>query len=293
MKRYFLCLTLMCFLLNVSAQEPRTVITFQAGKFTVSVLSEGGGQGNSGLLKGASPEQLQKYLPDGTFPLETQVFLVRTPDKNIMIDAGHGKNLFKNLKTLGLDESKIHIILLTHLHGDHIGGMLRDGEAAFPNAEVYIAEKEYDYWLNLGERGAAARKVFDAYKDKIHLFEPVELIEPEEEMKELIPGIKAIAAYGHTPGHTAYFIRSDESKWLIWGDLTHAMPIQMPCPEVALSFDVDSEKAIQSRKSFLDYVLKNKITSGGMHVAFPSLGKVSKGKSGAYSFEPICLCEGL
>lgn len=289
MKHYFLFLMAICFF-NASAQEPQTVITFQAGKFTLSVLSEGEGQGNGNLLKGASPEQLQKYLPDGTFPLGTQVFLVRTPSKNILIDTGYGKNLFKNLQTVGLDETKIQVILLTHMHGDHIGGMLRDGKAAFPNAEVYLAEKEYDYWLNLGERGAAARNVFDAYKGKIHRFEP---LEAEKQTKELIPGIQAIAAYGHTPGHTAYLIRSDEAKWLIWGDLTHAMPIQMPCPEVALSFDVDSEKAIQSRKSLLDYVLKNRITSGGMHVPFPSVGKVSKGKTEGYAFEPICLCEGL
>ncbi|MDR0815678.1 MAG: MBL fold metallo-hydrolase [Bacteroidales bacterium] len=276
--------------LSASAQEPQTVITFQVGKFTVSVLSEGGGQGNSGLLKGATPEQLKKYLPNGTFPLETQVFLVRTPDKNIMIDAGHGKNLFKNLQTLGLGENQIQIILLTHLHGDHIGGLLRDGKKAFPNAEVYISQKEYDYWLNLGEKGAAARNVFDAYKDKIHLFEPVEA---EKQTKDLLPGVKAIAAYGHTPGHTAYLLQSDDVKWLIWGDLTHSMPIQMPCPQVALSFDVDAEKAIQSRKYLLDYVLKNRIIAGGMHVPFPAVGTVSKGKTEGYAFAPICLCEGI
>jgi glyoxylase-like metal-dependent hydrolase (beta-lactamase superfamily II) len=289
MKYSFLFLMTLFFICT-SAQEQQTVITFQAGKFTVSVLSEGGGQGNSGLLKGATPQQIQKYLPDGTFPLETQVFLVRTPEKNIMIDAGHGKNLFKNLQTLGLDESKIQIILLTHLHGDHIGGMLREGKAAFPNAEVYLSKKEYDYWLNLGERGASARKVFDAYKNKLHLFEPAE---PEKQTKELVPGIKAIAAYGHTPGHTAYLVRSDDVQWLIWGDLTHSMPIQMPCPEVALSFDVDPDKAIQTRKSLLDYILKNRITAGGMHVPFPAVGSILKGKTEGYTFEPICLCEGI
>jgi glyoxylase-like metal-dependent hydrolase (beta-lactamase superfamily II) len=283
MKYSFLFLMTL-FFLNASAQETKTVITFQAGKFTVSVLSEGGGLGNSALLKGATPEQLQKYLPDGTFTLETQVFLVRTPDKNIMIDAGHGKNLFKNLQTLGLDESKIQVILLTHLHGDHIGGMLRDGKAAFPNAEVYLAKKEYDYWLNLDEKGVAARRVFDAYKDKLHLFEPAE---PEKQTQDLLPGIKAIAAYGHTPGHTAFLIQSDDAKWLIWGDLTHAIPIQMPCPDVALSFDVDAEKAILSRKALLNYILKNGIAVGGMHIPFPAVGNVSKGKTEGYAFKPF------
>jgi glyoxylase-like metal-dependent hydrolase (beta-lactamase superfamily II) len=290
MKYFFPFFLVPALFVNVAAQEVPTVITFQAGQFTVSVLSEGGGKGNSGLLKGATPEQIQKYLPEGTFPLETQVFLVRTPGKNVMIDAGYGRNLFTNLQKLGLAENDIHIILLTHLHGDHIGGMLRDGKAAFPNAEVYIAQKEYDYWLNLGEKGVAARKVFDAYKAKLHLFEPAGL---ENQAQELTPGIKAIAAYGHTPGHTAYLVQSDDAKWLIWGDLTHAMPIQMPCPEVALSFDVDAEQAIRSRKLILDYVLKNEIVAGGMHVSFPAVGNISKGKTEGFSFKPICLCEGI
>ncbi|MDR1594774.1 MAG: MBL fold metallo-hydrolase [Prevotellaceae bacterium] len=289
MKYSFLFIMAVCFL-SASAQEEQTVITFQAGKFTVSVLSEGGGMRNSDLLRGATPEQLQKYLPDGTFPLETQVFLVRTPDKNILIDTGHGKNLFKNLQTLGLDENKIQTILLTHLHGDHIGGMLREGKATFPDAEVYLAKKEYDYWLNLGERGTAARNVFDVYKDKIHLFEPVE---PEKQAKDLIPGVKAIAAYGHTPGHTAYLIQSDDAKWLIWGDLTHAMPVQMPCPQVAMSFDVNADDAVRSRQKLLAYILENNIIAGGMHVPFPAVGYISKGKTEGYAFAPMCFCEGI
>jgi glyoxylase-like metal-dependent hydrolase (beta-lactamase superfamily II) len=290
--RTLIILLAMAFVINKAiAQETEDVITFRAGDFTVSVLSEGGGQGNGNMLKGATPEQLKKYLPDGTFPLETQVFLVCTPDKNILIDTGYGKNLFRNLQTLGLDETKIHVILLTHLHGDHIGGLLRDGKIAFPHAEIYLSNTEYKYWNELGERGAAARKALEAYKDKVHLFEPVE---PGAASPELFPGIRAVAAYGHTPGHTAYFIRSADAKWLVWGDLTHATPIQMPCPDVALTFDVDAEKAIQIRKQVLEYAVQNKITIGGMHVPFPAVGDVKKaaGEEG-YLFTPICLCEGI
>jgi glyoxylase-like metal-dependent hydrolase (beta-lactamase superfamily II) len=280
----------MAFVMNkVDAQEAENVITFRAGDFTVSVLPEGGGQGNGNLLKGATPEQLKKYLPDGTFPIGTQVFLLRTPDKNILIDTGYGKNLFKNLQTLGLDETKIQVILLTHLHGDHIGGLLRDGKIAFPQAEIYLSKAEYKYWNEAGERGAAARKALEAYKDKVHLFEPAEL---GAESPELLPGVRAIAAYGHTPGHTAFFL--PEAKWLIWGDLTHAMPIQMPCPDVALTFDVDSEKAVQTRKQVLEYVSLNKITVGGMHVPFPAVGNLEKAANEeGYRFSPIRLSEGI
>lgn len=273
------------------AQEAEAVITFRAGDFTVSVLSEGGGQGSSSLLKGATPEQLKKYLPDGTFPIETQIFLVRTPDKNILIDAGYGRNLFKHLQELELDEAKIHAILLTHLHGDHIGGLLRDGKAAFPSAELYLSNAEYSYWSELGERGAAARKALEAYRGKIRFFEPAEL---GAASPELFPGVRAVAAYGHTPGHTAYLLQSSGAKWLIWGDLTHAMPVQMPCPDVALTFDVDAQKAARTRRQVLEYVVQNKMTIGGMHVPFPAVGNLKKAADGeSYQFTAICVCEGI
>jgi len=273
------------------AQSEQTVITFRAGDCTVSVLSEGGGQGNAGLLKGASAEQLQKYLPDGTFPLQTQVFLVRTPEHNVMIDAGHGKNLFANLEKLELDVSKIDVILLTHMHGDHIGGLLRDGKPAFPNANVYVSKAEHDYWSGIGEKGASQRKIFEVYKAKLRLFMPSTL-ENVASTPDIIKDIKAIATFGHTPGHTAYLLQSADAKWLIWGDLTHAMPIQMPCPDVALSFDVDPAQAVASRKKLLEHIVSQGITAGGMHVPFPAVGTLKKQDEG-YIFTPICLCEGM
>jgi glyoxylase-like metal-dependent hydrolase (beta-lactamase superfamily II) len=125
----------------------------------------------------------------------------------------------------------------------------------------------------------------------VHLFDPVEI---GAASPDLLPGIQAIAAYGHTPGHTAFLIRSSDVKWLIWGDVTHAMPIQMPCPDVALSFDVDSETAIRTRKQALEYAARNNITIGGMHISFPAVGNVKKATEGeGYQFSPICICEGI
>ncbi|MDR2472123.1 MAG: MBL fold metallo-hydrolase, partial [Tannerella sp.] len=265
------------FVICATAQEPQTVITFQAGNYKFSVLSEGGRQGNSNLLKGATDEQLKKYLPDGTFPLGTHAFLVQTPDNNILIDAGYGKLLFQNLKSLKLDETKIHIILLTHMHGDHIGGLLKDGKTAFPNAKLYLSKKEHDYWMNLGERGATQQNVLNAYKSVLHLLEPYDIDNQGEGIKRCA-GIIPIAAYGHTPGHTAYYLK--DANWLIWGDLTHAMPIQMPCPEVALSFDVDAAKAIESRKKILKHIVQNGVTVSGMHIPFPAVGKIKEATEG-------------
>lgn len=290
MNRYFLIICIMTIVAgqsriysqNVNSSE--TVFTYETGDCRVSVLSDGGHDAEPSLLTGATPEILGKYLPNGSFRLEIQAFLIRFPDKNVLIDAGTGKNLSKNLQTLGVPEDRIQIILLTHAHGDHIGGLLRDGKKAFPQAELYISQAEYDYWLGAKERGNNVRKVFDAYKDKLHLFVPAE---PENEIPDLIPGIKPVAAYGHTPGHTAFLLESAGKKLLIWGDIAHAMEVQMPRPEVALTFDSDPKQAIQTRKKILEYVSKNKITVAGAHIQLPATGNISTGKVEGYEFVPL------
>ena len=134
-----------------------------------------------------------------------------------------------------------------------------------------------------------ARNVLKAYKDKLHLFNPAEL---GSETNNLFPGFQGIAAYGHTPGHTGYMIESDNDKMLIWADLTHAMSIQMPHPEVAFGADTNPDQAIATRKNILEYVSKNKIPVAGMHIVSPGIGNVwkSKTENEGYIFEPYCFC---
>ncbi|MDR1356096.1 MAG: MBL fold metallo-hydrolase [Tannerellaceae bacterium] len=268
---------------NMYAQSVGNVFTFKVGSFELTLLSEGQGQGNKGVLVGATDEMLRKYAPDGTFPNATNAFFVKTPDRNILIDAGYGRNLFDNLQSIGITPDKVDVVLLTHMHGDHIGGMLREGRPSFPNAEIYLPQPERDYWMTEG-RGQQARDVIAAYKDKLHLFQP---IEAGGQGKPLIAGVTGIAAYGHTPGHTAYLLESDGNKLLVWGDLTHAMAIQMPYPQVAVTYDVTPEDAVAYRKKILEYVEANKIPVAGMHIAFPGIGAVAKDAvAGGYVFIP-------
>jgi glyoxylase-like metal-dependent hydrolase (beta-lactamase superfamily II) len=105
-----------------------------------------------------------------------------------------------------------------------------------------------------------------------------------EVMPDLIPGVKVVAVYGHTPGHTAFLFESDNEKLFVWGDLTHAMKIQMPCPEVAVTYNVDPALATQSRKEALEYVSRHQIPVAGMHIAFPGMGEVSPGQGNGYQF---------
>lgn len=293
----FTVLFVFLFCEGLKAQE--NVITYEAGSFSITLLSEVQQVGKTGILVGATEKMLKETVPNGTFPNAVNAFLVETGKNTILFDAGYGRKLFDNLKTYGKTPDAIDVILLTHMHGDHIGGLLRDGQKSFPKASLYIPKPEYDYWmsdeamLKLPEnsRGSFtnARHVIQAYKDKLHLFVPGELNGTEQ----LLPGIRSIAAYGHTPGHTGYMLESEGSKLFIWGDLTHAMAIQMPYPEVAVTYDVDPVKAVEYRRQLLDYVSENNIRIAGMHIQFPAVGTVKKNKSNGFDFTLACDCEGM
>ena len=296
MKKYLSLMFVVLFSIsNSTAQDTtaneETVISFPLGSFIVSTLSEGAGDGNPGLLKGTNEDMLKKYLPLGSFKIQTNAFLIRTENKNVLIDTGYGRNLFTNLYSLDVKEDQINIILLTHMHGDHIGGLLKDGKAAFPNAELYVSKIEHDHWM-ASANNANIRAIFEAYKSKLHLFEPTDI---GSDKQNLFEGFQGIKTYGHTPGHTAFMIESDGARLLIWGDITHATEMQMPNPKVTISFDVDADMARESRLRIMEYVAKTKIRIGGMHIIFPSIGNIRKGSEteGEYVFIPVCDCESI
>lgn len=277
-----------------SAQENPSVFTYKTGNTTISLLSEAQQKGNSGILVGATDAILKEYAPDGSFPNAMNAFLLQTPDKNILFDTGMGRKLFENLESLGVPAEKVDIVIITHMHGDHIGGMLKGDNKAFPNAEVYLSQPEHDYWTNQeiinqlpeNRRGSFlnAIKVIETYKDKLHLFAPGQL---GQKAKPILNGVQGIAAYGHTPGHTVFLVGTGNEQLLIWGDLTHAMAIQMPHPEIAVTYDTDPEDAIKARKEILEYVEKHQIPIAGMHIAFPGIGQVKKGETVGYKFIPF------
>jgi len=283
---------------SIAVTEPKpreaTDVCASAGGIEVCLLSEGQQNGNTRILIGATPEMLQKALPDGTFTSATNAFLVRSSGKNILVDAGHGRKLFDNLQSRGVSAEQVDVVLLTHMHGDHIGGLLRDGKASFPNATLYLSQLEHDYWAGdeamskvaENRRGGFqnARNVINAYKDRLHLFTPDEV---GSKANMLLSDIQGVAAYGHTPGHTAFMLSSGEHQMLIWGDLTHATPVQMPYPQLAVTYDVDPNQAVASRIKILEYIAKHNIPIAGMHIAFPGMGYVKSASEGSYVFIPL------
>ncbi len=195
-------------------------------------------------------------------PSSTSVFLLEKDGLRILFDAGNGTDdslMPKAFESLGISHEDIDYVYITHLHGDHIGGMMKGGEAAFPRAEVYMAKAEHDAWMN-DEKNAQQLRMAEAYDGRIKLFAP----------GDVLPGdVETIDASGHTPGHTAY--RS--GSFLVIGDLVHGAALQLYYPEFCASFDMDKEAAVASRIRLFDYANKNGLLTGGMHFPEPAFNE--------------------
>ena len=197
-------------------------------------------------------------------PSSISAFLVRKDGETMLFDAGMGADdsrLPAALETLGVSPADIDFIFLTHLHGDHIGGLTKDEKAVFPNAAIYVSEVEYNGWMAMPtEQNAQAAATLAAYEDRLRIF---------SEDTGLPCRVKQVEAYGHTPGHTLYRI----GELLIVGDIVHGTALQLAYPEICANFDMDKQAAVSSRTRILDYVRENRLTMAGMH--FPKPGFIS------------------
>ncbi|MDR0962050.1 MAG: MBL fold metallo-hydrolase [Mediterranea sp.] len=267
-----------------SAQEAASTAlpTHKVGKYEVVLLPENQGTGNASILVGATPEMVQQAIPEGSYPNAVNAFLVKSPQGNILFDTGFGRNLTQNLASAGVKPEEIGTLVITHMHGDHIGGMLREGRPAFPKATLILSPVEKQYWVD-EQKNKGAVDALDAYikYSNVVLQSPGQLDNLEKG-----DGIFYIAAYGHTPGHIACLLRSEGEQLLIWGDLAHAMAIQMPFPEVSVRYDSDPAEAARTRRHILEYVARHNIAVAGMHIASPGMGRIVA-KDGGFRFEPF------
>ena len=241
-----------------------------ASGIEVLTLVETQGQGDTDLLVNASDSLKAEYFPDGKMTSQILAFWVKVGDNGILFDTGlPAGNIPSELSTKGVDIESVKTILLTHLHPDHFGGLVNaEGKATFPNAEVYVSKPEYDYWVNELKNDAVI-SALKMYKVNQFAFGD-----------EVVAGVRAIDTSGHTPGHVSYLAEADGEKILIAGDIMHFQIIQLPHPEVAVKYDVDPVKAVQSRKFLLDYAAWKNIPIAGMHIMIPGVISVTKSGEG-------------
>lgn len=202
-------------------------------------------------------------LEDGV-PSSMSCFLLKTEGKTILLDAGLGapfSQLITKLEEAGVAQNDLKLIYITHMHPDHIGGLLNKEGKTFPNAELWINRVEVEAWQAMeDEKSALQKSVLSAYKDKLHLFEAGDTLEG---------GVCTIEAYGHTPGHTVF----QKDSILVIADLMHGAALQMEHPEYCPFFDMNPDAATASRKRILEYARENGLTMYGMHLPDPGFVK--------------------
>jgi glyoxylase-like metal-dependent hydrolase (beta-lactamase superfamily II) len=226
-------------------------------------------------------------------------FLVNTGKQLILVDAGAGTwwgggalgRLAGSLRSAGYTPEKVDIVLLTHLHSDHVGGLTaQDGKRVFPNADVYVAKAESDFWLS-PEIAAKAPKDAQPFfqsaqaiaapyikADKWHTFSGPEPI---------VDGMQIVPLPGHTPGHTGYEFSSKGQTILFLGDIIHAQRVQLQHPEVTAIFDIDQPAAAATRNQLLSKLAGGDVLIAGPHSSvFPPLGRLRK-EGSAYSWVPV------
>jgi len=260
------------------------------GAFEVTALSDGTVDlPVDQLLTNTTAAKVQAALMRAYLkvPVETSVngYLVNTGTKLVLIDAGaaglFGPTLGKllaNLKASGYTPEQVDEIYLTHMHADHVGGLTSaDGKAVFPNAIVRADKKESDFWLDKATMDKAPEAMKDFFKGAQASMKPyvdASKFKPFEGDVELVPGIKAYATRGHTPGHAAYVVHSNGAKLVVWGDLMHVAAVQFADPSVTIQFDVDSRAAAPQRKKAYADAARNGYYVAIAHVSFPGIGQL-------------------
>ena len=247
------------------------------------------------------PEEKTKLALSKSFlnaPLETSVnaFVINTGSKLVLIDTGAGAlfgptlgKLLANLKASGYEPAQIDDIYVTHLHGDHVGGLVSNGALAFPNAIVHADKRDAEYWLSQENQDKAPADKKGLFQGAVASLNPViaaKKFVPFDGATEFVPGIKSYPTYGHTVGHTVYVVESGGKKLLLIGDLIHVAAVQFDHPEVTIAFDTNQKDAASARDKIFTEAAKDGDLVGAAHLQFPGLGHLRKDGKG-YEWLPV------
>ena len=271
------------------------------GDFEVTVLSDGTNKLQALKLLQGNASRIAEALKRGFLadPVETSHngFLINTGTRLVLIDPGAGTllgpsmgDLVNNLRAAGYRPEQVDEIYITHLHTDHAGGLVAEGQRAFPNAILRIDKRDTDYWLsesNMRAAPDAAKRFFQAAMASVAPYIQAGKLKVFEGSSDLVPGIRAQSAYGHTPGHTMYVVESKGEKLVLWGDLAHVAAVQLDDPSVTIGYDVDSTAAAREHALVFADAAKSGYLIAGAHMPFPGVGHLRRSGEKAFEFVPL------
>lgn len=238
--------------------------TLELGDVKVTWIQDRAATQSASLFPQAPASLIDSLGLRGGIPSSMSVFLVESKGMRILFDTGLGakdSRLLPLLSLMGLTPADIGFIYLTHLHGDHIGGLMQGGRAVFPTAQVFVAKQEFRGWMRMpAEKKAQVEKMAKAYRLNLHFFD----------FGDYLPGdVKTIDASGHTPGHTAFRV----GDLLIAGDIIHGAALQLADLDLCPTYDMEPAEARVARKRILQYARMNNLVVAGMHLPAPGFMK--------------------
>ena len=278
------------------------VYRYRVGDYEVTALTDGVARRSidASFVRNAPLADVKAALDDAfidrdKLPITFTTLVVNTGSRLILIDAGTGGRmaptagqLYENMSAAGIDPKAIDTVLISHFHPDHIGGVrLKEGDLAFPNAEVVVPEAEWAFWMDEGAMSRSPDGMKGAFKTVRTVFEP--MIKDVRRFKgeaELAPGLTPIAAPGHTPGHTAFRLSSAGKELLIWSDTTNHPALFVRNPGWHAVFDMDPDLAEQTRRRMLDMAASDRLLTAGYHFPFPAVGHIAQRGAREFAFVP-------
>lgn len=237
------------------------------------------------------------YMPEGKVTIPFSPMIVNTGSKLIAIDTGNGLGAYAaskgvvgqtrgNMDAAGIDPKQISLVIISHFHGDHIGGLKNaDGSPAYPNAEILVPTVEAKFWGDDANASKANPFNKGQFPNVKKMMEGLK-VTPYETGKEIAPGITSVFTPGHTPGHMSYVIASGGKKILVQSDVTNIPSMFLNNPDWHCIFDNEPDVAQQTRHKMYDMAAAEKLTVVGYHFPYPCVGHVEKAGAG-YRLVPV------
>jgi glyoxylase-like metal-dependent hydrolase (beta-lactamase superfamily II) len=275
---------------------------YKIGNYQLTAINDGVWTPDvaQGLFRNFSVADAQKALSDQFQPTDKlavpiTALMVNTGSKLVLIDTGTAgmftptaASFMDNLIAAGFDPKQVDTVLISHFHGDHINGLrTKDGQLAFPNAEIKVPASEWAHWMDDAKMTATPEAARGNFNNSRRVFGSIAKdVTRFEAGKEVEPGITSIAAPGHTPGHTAFAISSGNQTMITIVDATNNAYLFVRNPEWQFSFDMDGPLAVDTRKKLLDRAVADKMLVAGYHWPFPAVGNITKEGAG-YQLHPV------
>jgi glyoxylase-like metal-dependent hydrolase (beta-lactamase superfamily II) len=271
---------------------------FRVGDIEVVCINDGILDGDIQAVVGISVDDARALFDASFFHKEVRNtsnnYIIRSQGRAALVDTGAGPfiyetsgKLLQHAAAAGISPADIDTILFTHIHPDHISGLMdANWQKVFPHAVIKMHTAEYNFWLSDSPQSKTMDHVKHEADHVIRFLTPyLDQIECFDE-GEVFPGVTAVALPGHTPGHTGYLVESLGEQLLIWGDIIHWPLVQFALPDAAMTYDVDPVLATKTRWDILNKVAASGLLVAGMHLYFPGLTRV-RHEGVAFAMAPV------